>query len=372
MPTAIPCLLMRGGTSKGPFFNAAHLPDDVAIRDRVLLAALGSPDRRQIDGLGGAHPLSSKIGIVSLSTQPGVDLEFLFAQVQPDQDAVDTRPNCGNMLAAAVPFALETGMLQPRGDRATYCVLSRNTGMRTEITVPLDKGQLAELGDAHIDGVPGSAAPIEVRFLETAGSVCKRLLPTGNPRDRFNVRGAGFAPFILDATCIDNGMPLVIFEAAHVGATGYETVAELDAHMDLRRRVEALRLQAAVAMGLGDVSAKSYPKMTMIAPPRHGGALTTRSFIPHVCHESIGVLAAVTVATAITLPGTVCDGLAVRCPGPGTERLSIEHPSGALAMNLSDAAAQNPALPKVALLRTARVLMRGEVMVPSTVWKGPA
>ena len=250
MPTAIPCLLMRGGTSKGPFFNAAHLPDDVATRDRVLLAALGSPDRRQIDGLGGAHPLSSKIGIVSLSTQPGVDLEFLFAQVQPDQDAVDTRPNCGNMLAAAVPFALETGMLQPRGDRATYCVLSRNTGMRTEITVPLDKGQLAELGDAHIDGVPGSAAPIEVRFLETAGSVCKRLLPTGNPRDRFNVRGAGFAPFILDATCIDNGMPLVIFEAAHVGATGYETVAELDAHMDLRRRVEALRLQAAVAMGL--------------------------------------------------------------------------------------------------------------------------
>lgn len=301
-----------------------------------------------------------------------MDLEFLFAQVQPDKDAVDTSPNCGNMLAGVVPFALEAGLLQAQGARATFRVLTRNTGMLADISLPLVGGRLADSGEACIDGVPGSAAPIEIRFLETAGALCKVLLPTGQPRDRFTVSGEGFAPFSLDVTCMDNGMPLVLFRASDVGVTGYETVAALHADTQLRRRVEALRLQAGQAMGLGDVAAKNYPKMTLVAPPQQGGALCTRSFIPHVCHESIGVLAAVTVGSAISLPGSVCEDLAHRLPGSGVETLAIEHPSGALRITLSPDAAHPDHTPHVALLRTARVLMRGEVMVPTAIWAGQA
>ncbi len=370
MQTAIPCLLMRGGTSKGPFFRASDLPSDLPTRDRVLLAAMGSPDRRQIDGVGGAHPLTSKVGIVSLSDKEGIDLEFLFAQLQPDKDTVDTTPNCGNMLAGVVPFALETGMVQPRGETSTFRVLTLNTGMAADITVQTPGGQVEYEGSARIDGAPGSSAPIEISFLDTAGSVCSGLLPTGKPRDTVTVTGEGFEPFTLDVTCIDNGMPLVIFKASDVGATGQETVAELNADTDLKRRVEALRLQISQAMGLGDVSAKNYPKMTLIAPPQHGGALTTRSFIPHVCHDAIGVLAAVTVGTAVKMPGTVCEGVAQLQQGTGPLTVSVEHPTGEFSVTLDSDPAHPDVVTKAALLRTARLLMRGEVMVPRSVWDG--
>lgn len=370
MQTAIPCLLMRGGTSKGPFFRASDLPSDLPTRDRVLLAAMGSPDKRQIDGVGGAHPLTSKVGIVSLSDKEGIDLEFLFAQLQPDKDTVDTTPNCGNMLAGVVPFALETGMVQPRGETSTFRVLTLNTGMAADITVQTPGGQVEYEGSARIDGAPGSSAPIEISFLDTAGSVCSGLLPTGKPRDTVTVTGEGFEDFTLDVTCIDNGMPLVIFKAADVGATGLETVAELNADTDLKRRVEALRLQISQAMGLGDVSAKNYPKMTLIAPPQHGGALTTRSFIPHVCHDAIGVLAAVTVGTAVKMPGTVCDGVAQLTQGAGPLTVSVEHPTGEFSVTLDSDPAHPEVVTKAALLRTARLLMRGEVMVPRSAWDG--
>ena len=370
MQTAIPCLLMRGGTSKGPFFRATDLPSDLPTRDRVLLAAMGSPDKRQIDGVGGAHPLTSKVGIVSLSDKEGIDLEFLFAQLQPDKDTVDTTPNCGNMLAGVVPFALETGMVSSRGETSTFRVLTLNTGMAADITVQTPGGQVEYEGSARIDGAPGSSAPIEISFLDTAGSVCSGLLPTGKPRDTVTVTGEGFEPFTLDVTCIDNGMPLVIFKTADVGASGLETVAELNADTDLKRRIEALRLQISRTMGLGDVSAKNYPKMTLIAPPQHGGALTTRSFIPHVCHDAIGVLAAVTVGTAVKMPGTVCDGVAQLTQGAGPLTVSVEHPTGEFSVTLDSDPAHPEVVTKAALLRTARLLMRGEVMVPRSVWDG--
>src|SRR5687768_8611707 len=315
MLTAIPCLFMRGGTSRGPFFLESDLPSDVVSRDRILLAALGSPDSRQIDGLGGANPLTSKVGIVRRSTKPGVDLDFLFAQVMVDRALVDTTPNCGNMLAAVVPFALEVGLVQPQGDRTTMRVLTLNTGMKCDITVQTPGGRVEYEGDARIDGVPGTAAPIAINFLDTAGSVCSGLLPTGHVRDRIAVEGAGFDPFSLDVTCIDNGMPLVMMRASDLGRTGYESVAELNGDTALKTRLEALRLTAALGMGLGDVSSKTYPKMCLIAPAQHGGSLATRCFIPHVCHDAIGVLAAVTVATACVLDGSVTDGLANVPPG---------------------------------------------------------
>ncbi|MFE8968095.1 4-oxalomesaconate tautomerase [Streptomyces albogriseolus] len=366
--TAIPCLFMRGGTSRGPFFDARLLPADPDLRDAVLLAAMGSPDPRQIDGVGGAHPLTSKIGLVRPGTEPGVDVEWTFAQVQPDGDSVDTSANCGNMLAAVLPFAVETGMVVPSGDRTTARVLTRNTGMVAEITVATPAGAdgtryVSYEGDARIDGVPGTAAPVEIGFLDTAGSVAGALLPTGCARDTVEVQGLG----AVDVTLIDNGQPLVIVEAARLGATGYESPADIDADEALKARVEALRLVCGEAMGLGDVGGRNYPKMTLVAPPRRGGTLSTRSLIPRVCHQSIGVLAAVTAATACVIEGTVARDVAAGVSG--TEpTVSVEHPSGEFSVTLGLDPADPQRVTRSALLRTARLLMAGDLLVPRSVW----
>ena len=363
MQHAIPCLFMRGGTSRGPFFHRADLPADTAARDRVLLAVMGSPDPRQIDGLGGAHPLTSKVGIVSRSAADAVDLDFLFAQLQPDKDTVDTTPNCGNMLAAVVPFALETGLVAARGAVSTFRVRTLNTDMTCDITVHTPDGRVRYDGDARIDGVPGSAAPITINFLDTAGSVCSSLLPTGHTQDQVTVPGVGE----LRVTCIDNGMPMVLVRASDLGRTGDERVAELNGDVELKAKLEALRLHCGERMGLGDVGPKSYPKMCLIAAPRHGGSLATRCFIPHVCHDAIGVLAAVTVATACVLEGSITGGLAVVAAG-AVKTVSVEHPTGEFSVELELGRSDPPSVARAALLRTARLIMRGEVLVPDRIW----
>ena len=360
MQRAIPCLFMRGGTSRGPFFDAADLPADIPTRDRVLLAVMGSPDARQIDGLGGAHPLTSKVGIVSRGSKPGVDLDFLFAQLQPGKDTVDTTPNCGNMLAAVVPFALETGMVAPQGEATTLRVLTLNTDMQCDITVQTPGGRVAYEGEARIDGVPGTSAPIKINFLDTAGSVAPGLLPTGSVRDLIDG---------LEVTCIDNGMPLVIVRAADLGRTGNETVVELNTDTELKTRLERLRIACGHAMRLGDVTAKNYPKMTLVAPPRAGGSIATRSFIPHVCHDAIGVLAAVTVGTACVLEGSVAHELAV-LPAGNPKTISVEHPTGEFSVELALDPSDAQRVTQAALLRTARLILRGEVMVPGAAWPG--
>jgi len=358
MQTAIPCLFMRGGTSRGPFFQASDLPADVPTRDRVLLSVMGSPDKRQIDGLGGAHPLTSKVGIVTKGSTPGVDLNFLFAQLQPDNDTVDTTPNCGNMLAAVVPFALETGLVKPKGDTTTLRVLTLNTDMQCDITVQTPNGRVEYEGTARIDGSPGTSAPITINFLDTAGSVAPGLLPTGKVRDLIDG---------IEVTCIDNGMPLVMFKATDVGRTGYESVEQLNADSELKTRIERLRIACGHAMKLGDVTGKNYPKMTLIAAPRTAGSICTRSFIPHVCHEAIGVLAAVTVATACVLEGSITQGVA-SVPAGNIKKLSVEHPTGEFSVEIEVDPANPQNVTRAALLRTARLLMRGEVMVPGSVW----
>lgn len=361
---AVQCWLMRGGTSKGPFFRADDLPREAAARDSVLLAAMGSPDPRQIDGLGGAHPLTSKAGIVGLSQRPGVDIEFLFAQLQPGKDTVDTTANCGNMLAAVVPFAIEAGLLNPDGDITRARVLTLNTGLVAEIAVSTPEGEDGRYveygGDASIDGVPGRSAAVVISFLDTAGSVCSSLLPTGKLRDSVEVEGLGQ----VDVTCIDNGQPLVIIDATALERTGRESVAELNEDTELKARLEALRLSCGGLMGLGDVTAKNYPKMTLVSQPEEGGAISTRSFIPHVCHESIGVLAAVTVGTATVLAGTVAHAVA-RVPDGGSPVVSVEHPSGEFSVQLELDPAEPGRVTRSALIRTARLIMAGDVMVPA-------
>ncbi|MFE3824674.1 4-oxalomesaconate tautomerase [Streptomyces sp. NPDC059092] len=367
---AVPCWFMRGGTSRGPFFRSADLPADRAARDAVLLAAMGSPDPRQIDGLGGANPLTSKVGVVGPGTRPDVDLDFTFAQVQPGSDLVDTTANCGNMLAAVVPFAVESGLLVPDGDTTTARVLTRNTGLVAEISIrtppaasPGDRipagRYVAYAGDTAIDGVPGTAATVTIGFLDTAGSICSGLLPTGNVRDR--VEAAGVGP--VDVTCVDNGQPLVIVDAADLGRTGHESAEALNADTELKERLEALRLVCGELMGLGDVTAKNYPKMTLVSPPARGGTITTRSFIPHVCHGSIGVLAAVTAATACVLDGSVAAGLADVPPGTDVS-VSVEHPAGEFTVRLGLSADAPRRVTTSALVRTARLIMAGDVLVP--------
>jgi 4-oxalomesaconate tautomerase len=357
MQRAIPCLFMRGGTSRGPFFLDGDLPADVAQRDALLLAVMGSPDVRQIDGMGGADPLTSKVGMVRRGQTPGVDLEFLFAQVSVKEARVDTTPNCGNMLAAVAPFGLETGLVKATGEVTTLRVLTRNTGTLSDIEVRTPGGKVEYSGDARIDGVPGTASPVNISFLETAGSVCGSLLPTGRLVDRFDG---------VDVTCIDNGMPVVVMAAEALGVTGYETRDELNANAALKQKIESIRLQAGPAMNLGDVAKKVVPKMCLVAHPNAGGQICTRTFIPHDCHSAVGVLGAVTVATAAVMPGSVANRF-TRAPRGTSKTISVEHPSGEFSVVLT----MNPANPtdvlRAALLRTARLIMRGEVYVPTAV-----
>jgi 4-oxalomesaconate tautomerase len=361
--TAIPCTLMRGGTSKGPFFLASDLPGDVQLRDRVLLAAMGSPDVRQIDGLGGADPLTSKVAIISRSLRSGIDVDYLFAQVSLDRPLVDVTPNCGNMLAGVGPFAIERGLVVARNAVTAVSIYMVNTGNIAVAHVPTLDGAVSYEGEASIAGVPGTSAPIRIDFLDTAGSVCGALLPSGRSRDE--LRG-------VEATLIDNGMPVVVLRAKDFGKSGYETPAELDADQKFKARLEEIRIVAGERMGLGDVRSKVVPKMTLVAPPRDGGHLATRTFVPHKCHAAIGVLGAVTVGTACVLPGSVTCGM-VSVPDGAVKRLSVEHPSGEFSLEIEvDETGGDARVVRSSLIRTARALFRGHVLVPASIWDGTA
>lgn len=358
--TRIPCMLMRGGTSKGAYFLADDLPADPAARDRVLLAAMGSPDPRQIDGVGGAHPLTSKVAIVSPSRRADADVDYLFAQVVVDKAKVDTAPTCGNILAGIGPFAIERGLVKPTGDETRVRIYMVNTKSLCTAVVKTPGGAVTYDGEAAIAGVPGTAAPILLDFENIAGSSCGALLPTGHARD--TIEGVA-------VTCIDNGMPVVVMAARNVGATGTETPAELNANAAVKARVEAIRRAAGPLMNLGDVANKVVPKMTLIAPPRGGGAVATRTFIPHVCHEAIGVLGAVSVATACVIAGSAAEGIAAVPPGE-PKILAVEHPTGEFTVQLeTEGSGAGIIVRRAALLRTARLLFDGHVHIPAAAWR---
>lgn len=356
MQTAIPCMVMRGGTSKGLYFRATDLPAATEARDRVLLAAMGSPDARQIDGMGGADPLTSKVAVVGPSTHPDADVDYLFLQVVVDEARVDPSQNCGNILAGIGPFAIERGLVRPTGDRTRVRIHMVNTASLAVATVETPGGRVTYDGEARIDGVPGTAAPVLLDFLDVAGSSCGALLPTGNARDV--VEG-------VEVTCIDNGMPVVLMRAADLGRTGTESPAQLEADAELKARVEAIRLAVGPRMNLGDVAKRTVPKMCLVAPPQHGGAVCTRNFIPHRVHKAIGVLGAVSVATACVVPGSVAEGIAQVPAGGGAKRLDVEHPTGFFTVDMDVAIEGGQVrVRRSALLRTARKLMDGEVYVP--------
>lgn len=352
---ATPCCVIRGGTSKGLYFLASDLPLQREARDTFLLKAMGSPDPRQIDGMGGAHPLTSKVAIVSPSTHPLADVDYLFLQVMVEQAVVSDSQNCGNILAGVGPFAIETGLVAANEGETDVRVHMVNTGALATVKVNTTQSKPCYRGNTAIDGVPGTAAPILINFHDVAGSSCGALFPTGNTTDVFQG---------ITVTCIDNGMPIVMIDAESLGLKGDESPPTLEAMSHVKARIEAIRLEAGKAMNLGDVSNKTVPKMTLVSSPKHGGVINTRSFIPHRVHDAIGVLASVSVATACAVSGTVAATYA-----PPTNHLgviTVEHPTGQfdIAMEVSGAAAIDTLqITRSALVRTARLLMRGEIYV---------
>lgn len=345
-------MVMRGGTSKGLYFLADDLPADTAARDDLLLRMMGSPDARQIDGLGGAHPLTSKVAVVGPSTRADADVDYLFLQVFVDQAIVTDQQNCGNILAGIGPFAVERGLV-PSGSADTSAsvrIFMVNTDSLATATFPLADGRPVYAGDATIDGVPGTAAPITLDFADIAGGSCGALLPTGNAVDVIDG---------VEVTMIDNGMPVVVMRATDLGVTGTESPEELEGNTALRDRIESIRLQAGPLMQLGDVAAASVPKLTLVSPPAGDGHVNTRTFIPHRCHEAIGVLGAVSVATAALLPGS--PAASVTRFGDDRSIITCEHPTGVFTAAIDATVLDDGSVEvrRAGIIRTARKLMDG-------------
>ncbi len=351
MSNQAPCMWMRAGTSKGAYFLKSDLPSDQSCLERFLLAAMGSPDERQIDGIGGADPLTSKVAIVAPSEREGVDIDYLFLQVFVDQPFISTKQNCGNILAGVAPFAIERGIVEAQDQQTTVRIYMENTAQIVTVTVNTPDRKVTYEGDCEIDGVPGSAAPIAVTFEDTAGSTCGALLPSGNPVDVIDG---------VEVTLIDNGMPVVVINAQDLGITGDESRDQLDNNAELKQKLESIRLQAGSLMNLGDVSQLSVPKMTLVSKAQYGGAISTRTFIPHRCHASIGVLGAVSVASACILTGSPAQKLA-SIEQSESLAVDVEHPIGKMSVVLNVKESQVQA---AAILRTARKLFDGIVYIP--------
>ena len=347
-------MLMRGGTSKGAYFLAADLPADPQARDALLLQIVGSPDPRQIDGIGGAHPLTTKVAVIGDAADGRADVDYLFLQPAIDRADVSDVQNCGNLLAGVGPFAVERGLVAAKGDTATVRIRMVNTDSIAVATFPLAEGQPVYGGDAAISGVPGTAAAVRLDFDDIAGGTCGALLPTGNVVDEV----AG-----VPCTLVDNGMPVVVMRAADLGVTGHEPCADLEADAALRARLEAVRRAAGPLMRLGDVERLTVPKLTLVSPPRAGGVLCTRTFIPHRCHDAIGVLGAVSVATAALLPGSPAHEVLVAAGGAGQGGVLLEHPTGTFeaTVDLTTGPDGRPVIERAGIIRTARKLMDGVV-----------
>ena len=361
MNRAIPCVLMRAGTSRGPFFLREWLPADDTARDEALIGAIGASDLLQVDGVGGGSTLTSKVAIVSKSSEPGCDVDYLFAQVGVGQRSVDTRPNCGNMLSGVAPFAIEQGLVAAKDGETTVRVFNVNTRSRIDVTVLTPEGRVSYDGETGIDGVAGTAAPIRLNFLDAWGAVTGSVFPTGHRIDRIDG---------LEVTCIDAAMPLVVMRARDLGLTGRESPAELDANLALLARIESIRLAAGAAMGLGDVSGSVVPKPVIASDGDDAASITSRYFTPRRCHASHAVTGAIGVATAFALPGTVVSGDEGR---PGARVISVLHPQGRIDVEVAiEGAGPEARIQRAALVRTARKILQGELHLPPYVFSKPS
>ncbi len=348
--SSIPYMQIRGGSSKGIYFNKKDLPTDIKLRNEIILSIVGR-DSRQIDGLGGANPLTSKVAIISKSKKENCDIDFLFIQVVVGENKIDDSQNCGNILSGVGIFAIENTLLKIKNEVTSINVHMLNTNNICEIIMQTPNKKLTYEGETKIDGVFGTSSAIICNYMNISGSVCGSLFPTGNKKDLIND---------INITCIDNGMPVILINAHELNKTGYESCEELTSDKNLRDKLEAIRLKAALLMNLGDVKNKVIPKMSIVSAATNGGSINTRTFIPHVCHSSIGVLGAVSVASACLYEGCITNDI-FKTNKDLKQKISIEHPSGKFSMELTCEYNNNELIiKKVGLLRTARLLSKGE------------
>ena len=365
--TAIPCILMRGGTSKGPYFRFADLPAEVAARDRVLSAVMGSPDIRQIDGLGGGDTLSSKVAMVGPSDREGIDVDYLFAQVDIRSARVDTGPSCGNLLSGVGAFAIETGMVPARNGVTETRVYNVNTGARIDLVTQTPGGRVEYQGDARISGVPGGAAPVICKYRDVTGSKTGALMPTGRPLDTFQG---------VDVSCIDVAVPCVFIRATDLGLDGGESCDEINANTDVLARIEAVRRETATHMGMGDARDHVLPKVVLLSAPVRGGDIRSRYMTPLTCHAAHAVTGGMAVAACYLQPGTVAEGLGSSVGHEPSEGLQerpfvVEHPSGVLELDIGYRLDDGQLVFEYAgIMRTTRKLMEGSVFVPDRIWDG--
>lgn len=357
MQTSIPCTMMRGGTSRGPYFLANDLPKSPGLRDEVLLAVMGSASGQQIDGIGGANSLTSKAAIVSVSSRPDADIDYLFAQVSVDEMSVDTSPSCGNILAGVAPFAIESGLVNTDAETTTVVIHNVNTNSLIEAVIQTPNGFVEYEGETSIDGVNGTAAPILLNFLDVAGTKTGRLFPTEHLSESING---------IQVSCIDAAVPMVLIPAESLGVSGHESKQELDSNTELLANIEAIRLKASVKMGLGDATGKVIPKVSLVSTAQNGGSICSRYFVPQNCHGSHAVTGAIAIASAAMTPGTVA---AEYAHFNSNHRVEIEHPSGSISIVLKIHPDGLTTIVKTAgVVRTARPLFSGNIHIPSAIW----
>jgi 2-methylaconitate cis-trans-isomerase PrpF len=359
--TAVPFLFMRGGTSRGPYLNCTDLPEDRETLAQVLIAMVGSGHPLNIDGIGGGNAVTTKVAILSRSNHPWADVDYFFAQVSVEDQTVDFKPTCGNILSGVGPAAIEMGLITATGNETTVNIHAVNTGARVIAKVQTSQGGVIYEGDASIDGVPNSAAPVGLQFMDTIGGATGAFLPTGNLIDTFDG---------IDVTCMDVAMPMVIARAESFGLTGYESAEALNDNTDFFSKMENVRVQAGAAMGIKDVAKSVTPKFGLLAPARDGGTVATRYFMPWKAHPTMAVTGAQCLASCVLTPNTVAKGLAARSNDrPAT--ITLEHASGQIEVLVDyDLTADGIDLRSAGLVRTARLLARGEVMIPRNIWSG--
>ena len=358
---AIPCLFMRAGTSRGPFFNRNHLPQDLDQLSKVLVAAVGAGHRLNINGIGGGVAVTTKVAMVSPSYEEWADVDYFFAQVNVEDEIVDFAPTCGNMLSGIGPAAIEMGLMPATEGHTSVKIRSVNTGARIEAIVetPFDpKPRVEYEGSAQIDGVPGTASAIQLNFMDVVGSKTNGLLPTGQAIEQIDG---------IDTTLIDVAVPMMVLRASDMGKTGYESAQALTDDKAFMQKLETLRLQAGERMGLGDVTKSVVPKVGLLSKPQNNGSVSIRYFMPWQCHPSLAVTGSMAFAGCVLLPGTVAEGLIdIK---PNSDSLLFEHPMGDMTVTvdytLNDGKLD---LRASGSIRTARLLMRGELMVPSTTF----
>ena len=356
----VPYLFMRGGTSRGPYFNRADLPEDRETLAEVLISAVGAGHPLNIDGIGGGAAVTTKVAMLSKSNDDWADVDYFFAQVSVEEKLVDFKPTCGNILSGVGPAAVEMGLVTPEGDETEVRIRAVNTGAKVLAKVQTPGGEMTYDGDTEIAGVPGRAAPVALNFMGVVGSSTGAFLPTGNLRDTIDG---------IEVTCMDVAMPLVIARADAFGLTGYESAEELDANTEFFSRMEAVRLKAGELMGMGDVTKSVTPKFGLLAPARDGGTIATRYFMPWKTHPSMAVTGAQCLASCALTPGTVSDGLLSR-PTDSPAEVVLEHASGTIDVLVDYDTQDGFALKSAGLLRTARKISDGKIYVPSSIWEG--